>query len=102
MELRRCNMDLTSIMDYIAIIIVAFCFAIGYCIQSLEFVPNKYIPTIMLVLGTFFSIWMHSWAVTPEVVVCGMISGLASTGLYEAITQIIWNGKYKEEGDDDE
>lgn len=86
-------MDITLLMDYFALVIVGICLCIGYAIKGLDAIPNKYIPTIMLVLGTLLSIWVNAWTVTPEVVLTGMISGLASTGLYEAFAQLIGKGE---------
>ena len=40
------------LQDYLVVIVVGICLATGYIIKhSLDFVPNKYIPLIMGVLG---------------------------------------------------
>lgn len=52
-------------------------------------VDNKYIPTINALTGLLVSVWMAGWTVTPEVVLTGMFSGLASTGLYEAFRNLL-------------
>lgn len=49
--------------------------------------PNKYIPLIMLIIGTILSI--ISSGISLISVLSGMISGLASTGLYEAFRNLI-------------
>ena len=61
---------------------------VGYAIkQSLDFISNKYIPLIMLVLGTILGI--VSSGLSLESILSGMVSGLASTGLYEAFRNLI-------------
>lgn len=85
-------MDITGLMDYVVLVIVGICLCVGYAIKGLDCVPNKFIPAIMALLGLLLNVWMCSWLVTPEIILGGMISGLASTGLYELFTQLI-NGK---------
>lgn len=81
-------MDLTILTQYFDVIVVGICLCIGYVIKtSLDFVPNKYIPLIMLIIGTILSI--ISSGVSLISVLSGMISGLASTGLYEAFRNLI-------------
>ncbi len=76
--------------DYIVITIVGICIAVGYVIKtSLDFVQNKYIPLIMLVLGTAVNVAVHFPTLTADIILAGMISGLASTGGYEVIHQLI-------------
>ena len=71
-------------------IIVGICLSVGYIIKNI--VPtervNKFIPLIMGVLGIAVSVWI-SLSFTPEVLLKGLVSGLASTGLYEAFHQFI-------------
>ena len=43
----------------------------------------------MGVVGVAFNIFVNSGAVTPVVIVGGLISGLASTGLYEMFRNFI-------------
>ena len=83
-------MEVMVLMDYLNIIVCGICLCVGYVIKNV--VPNKeinkYIPLIMLVLGTVLSFWIH-FAITPECVLEGMFSGLASTGLYEMFRNLI-------------
>ena len=83
-------MEVMVLMDYLNIIVCGICLCVGYVIKNV--IPNKeinkYIPLIMLVLGTVLSFWIH-FAVTPEYVLEGMFSGLASTGLYEMFRNLI-------------
>lgn len=75
--------------QYVVLIVVGICLAIGYVIKnSLDFIPNKYIPLIMAVLGVVLNVWLNGWIFTPEVLLGGLASGLASTGAFELIRNI--------------
>ena len=81
-------MDINGLMQYFNLITVGICLCVGYAIkQSLDFIPNKYIPLIMLILGTFLGV--ISSGLSLESILSGMVSGLASTGLYEAFRNLI-------------
>ncbi len=71
-------------------VIVGICLCIGYVIKHI--IPtaavNKFIPLIMAVLGLGLNIWINL-GISPEIILGGLISGLASTGLYEAFHQFI-------------
>lgn len=70
--------------QYVVILIMAICVAIGYIIKhSMTFIKNKYIPLIMGVLGVVLNIWLNSWSFSPEILLGGLASGLASTGAFE-------------------
>lgn len=75
--------------QYIVLIVVAICFAIGYIIKnSLTFIPNKYIPLIMAVIGVILNVWMNRFAFTPVILLGGLASGLASTGAFELVRNL--------------
>ena len=83
-------MDLTFLNEFVVVIVLEFCLGIDFIIKySLDFIDNKYIPLIMGVIGIVFNIFVNSGAVTPVVIVGGLISGLASTGLYEIFRNFI-------------
>lgn len=87
-------MDITILTQYFSIVIVGICLCVGYVIKnSLDFIPNKYIPLIMLVLGTVINVLINIQGLNAEVILTGMFSGLASTGLYEAFKNLIKEGK---------
>ncbi len=72
--------------QYVVVIIMAICLCLGYIIKnSLDFIPNKYIPLIMAVIGIFLNAWLKGWVFTPEILLGGMASGLASTGAFELV-----------------
>lgn len=83
-------MDLSFLSEYIVLVVLGICLCIGYVIKhSIDFIPNKYIPLIMLVLGTVINLIINLDHITAEVILAGMVSGLASTGLHEAFKNII-------------
>lgn len=85
-------MEAAFLSDYVIVTIVGICVCIGYVIKtSLDFIPNKYIPLIMLAIGTAANVLVHLQSVTLQVVLVGMVSGLASTGGYEAVHQLVKN-----------
>lgn len=87
-------MDLTFLNEYANIIVIGVCLCVGYVIKnSINVIPNKYIPLIMVVLGVIVNVWTNSFAFTPDILLGGMFSGLASTGLHQAFKQIIGGEK---------
>lgn len=75
--------------QYVVVAIVATCLALGYVIKhSLSFIPNKFIPLIMAVIGVVLNVWINEWIFTPDVLLGGLASGLASTGAFEAVKNI--------------
>ncbi len=83
-------MDISYITEYISPIALVVCLAVGYVLKHV--VPsdavNRWIPCIVAVLGVGMVAWAEM-AFSPEVLAAGLISGLASTGLYEAFEGII-------------
>lgn len=74
--------------QYAVPVILAICLAFGYIIKySLDFIPNKYIPLIMAVLGVGLNIWING-AFTPDILLGGLASGLASTGAFEVVKNL--------------
>ena len=83
-------MDLSGLTQYISLVVMGICLCVGFVIKnSLDFIPNKYIPAIMLVLGTIINVLMNLSGISAEVILTGMLSGLASTGLYEMFKNFI-------------
>ena len=85
--------------DYMIPVIIGICLAVGYIVKHwIKDVDNKIIPTLCAVLGVVVALWMNWGNITPEVILSGLASGLASTGLHQAFTQLI-NGKTSREGE---
>lgn len=80
--------------DYLVLIIVGICLCIGYVLKNL--IPtdkiNKYIPLIMAVLGVVLNMWLNGFAISPEILLGGLASGLASTGMHQLFKQFIEKG----------
>ncbi len=71
-------------------VIVGTCLCVGYIVKNVVTTAkvNRFIPLIMGVLGLGLNVWINL-EVSPEIILGGLISGLASTGLYEAFHQFI-------------
>lgn len=84
-------MDISVLTQYFNVIVIGICLCVGYVIKtSIDCIPNKYIPAIMLVLGLVTNIVMNlGTGINADVILSGMISGLASTGLHQAFKPII-------------
>lgn len=84
-------MDLSVLTQYISVVVVGICLCVGFAIKtSLDFIPNKYIPLAMLILGTILNIVININGINAEVILTGMLSGLASTGMYEMFKNLIY------------
>ena len=82
-------MDLTFLTVYAVPVIVGICLCLGFIIKtSLDFIPNKYIPLIMALLGLALNMFITA-DFTADVILAGLFSGLASTGLYEAFKNVL-------------
>lgn len=80
--------------DYIVLLVVGICLCVGYILKNV--VPtdkvNRYIPLIMGVLGVILNVWICGFLFTPQILLGGLFSGLASTGLYELFRNLIDKG----------
>lgn len=85
-------MDWSSLKELLIPIVVLACLIAGYVLKhSLDFIPNKYIPLILTVLGILLALVMSAKP-TVEVAIYGAFSGLASTGLHQAFKQMLESG----------
>ena len=81
-------MDLGFVNEFYMPIAIMACLIVGYCIKTgFDFIPNKYIPTILAIVGAIVGCVAHGPGL--EVIIAGAFSGLASTGLHQAFTQIL-------------
>lgn len=78
-------MDITLIDEFIIPIIVAGCMAIGTVMKYWLPTDNKWIPTVLLVLGAVSGAIV--FGLSYEGIVKGMISGLAAVGLNQVFKQ---------------
>lgn len=88
-------MDFTMVSDYFVMAVVVGCLVVGYIIKhSLDFIPNKYIPTILAAVGIVLNAVISGLSL--ENIVYGAVMGLASTGMHQAFTQFIENKKVED------
>ena len=80
--------DLSFLETFIQPVTVGLCLCVGWVIKNLiKDIDNKWIPTIVLALGIAISTWSNWGTITPEVILSGAASGLASTGLHQMVTK---------------
>lgn len=74
---------------YVVLVVLGICLCLGYIIKhSISFIPNKFIPLILAIVGIILNIWINDWTITPEILLGGMASGLASTGAFELVRNV--------------
>lgn len=86
--------DLAFLGEFVVLLVVGICLCVGLILRHV--VPtdsvNRWIPLIMGLLGIALNIWIKM-TVTPEVLLGGLFSGLASTGLHQVFKQLINNNE---------
>lgn len=84
--------------EYVVIIVMGICLCVGYIIKKLFAEKlNNFIPLIMGALGVFVNVWINGFSITPEILLSGLVSGLASTGMHQALKQFINKENKKDE-----
>ena len=84
-------MDFSTLVDYFSILTMVACLCVGYVLKTaLDFIPNKYIPTILAIFGAALNPLLLGW--TVENAIYGALMGLASTGMHQAFKQFIEHG----------
>lgn len=83
-------MDLGFLAAYAIPVILGICLCCGYILKNIVKTDkiNAFIPLIMGVIGVVINVWIN-FAFTPEILLGGLISGLASTGLHQVFKQLI-------------
>lgn len=84
--------DLSFLMEYINLITLGICLCVGFALKYakiFDWLGNQYIPLSMLILGSVINILINIPNINATVVLGGMISGLASTGLYEMMRNLL-------------
>ena len=80
--------------DYIVLVVVGICLCVGYVIKHV--VPgewiNRFIPLTMSILGIVLNVWLNE-CITPQILLGGLASGLASTGMHQLFKQFIEGGE---------
>lgn len=87
-------MDITFLTEFAVPIIVGICLCVGYIVKNM--IPsdgiNKYIPLIMGALGVALNVWINL-GITPQILLGGLFSGLASTGMHQVFKNLINKNK---------
>lgn len=78
----------TIISDNFVLVVVVACLVLGYLLKhTFDFVPNKYIPAILAVVGAALNAVVGG--VSVDTIVFGAFMGLASTGLHQAFKNFV-------------
>ena len=76
--------NITMLNTWINPTILAICLVVGYAVK------HRLIPVTVVVVGIVTALWMNQWGVlTPDILLSGALSGLASTGLHQLFKQWI-------------
>ena len=89
-------MNLDFLLGYINLVTLGICLCVGFALKSARLfqrLGNQYIPLIMLILGTVVNVMINWPQAGSQVILGGMISGLASTGLYEMLRNMLKSKK---------
>jgi Na+/glutamate symporter len=80
--------------EYLNVVTVGICLCVGYILKHLVTTDkvNRWIPLIVGCLGVLITVWINM-SFTPQTILIGLISGLSSTGLYEAFKKWIRGDK---------
>ena len=88
-------MDFSQLTEYFVLVVLVACLVIGYILKTgFDFIPNKYIPTILACVGAILTGIVSGPSV--EAIVYGALMGLASTGLHQAFTRFVEGTKEAE------
>lgn len=79
--------------NYIVPVIVGLCLVVGYLLKHATGADNRWIPIVVTVLGVALALWIHWPRITPEVILGGAVSGLASTGMHQLFKQWLGGGQ---------
>lgn len=83
-------MDVAFLLEYIDLVNMGICLCVGFALkEAFTWFNNRFIPLSMLSMGTMIAIVCNWGNVNAAVILGGMISGLASTGLYEMVRNLL-------------
>lgn len=83
-------MDFTILTNNFQMVVVLACLVVGYILKTaVDKLPNKYIPTILAVLGAVSNVIVSGLCF--DAIVYGALMGLASTGMHQAFTKFVEN-----------
>lgn len=74
------------LQEYIVPVTMAICWCMGFIVKKwIKDVDNKWIPTICALVGVVINVWVQGWTIDPAILLGGLASGLAATGLDQMI-----------------
>ena len=86
--------DFGIILEMLIPQLVLCCLCVGYIMKKWLPLDDKFIPTILFILGAVVSGFLNGW--TLESITAGMLSALASTGLHQLFKQYMKLDEYME------
>ncbi len=81
-------MDLGFITNLYIPVVLVICLCVGVVFKYWFPTDNKYIPTLMLVLGAILGC-IANQGIDLQSVAAGAVTGLASTGLHQVFKQLL-------------
>lgn len=82
-------MNIEFLTDYIVLVAFGVCICAGWILKQWGAIPNNIIVPVLAVLGVVINMWSNAWAITPEILLGGMFSGIAASGTYEYIKRFL-------------
>lgn len=78
-----------NLNDFIVLVPCVAALMVGFLIKyAIPVLPNRYIPVICGIIGLAVNLWINM-AITPDIVVSGLVSGVAATGMFEMVRNLI-------------
>ncbi|MBU5307978.1 phage holin family protein [Clostridioides mangenotii] len=78
-------MEIVSFIPEQLLILVAALNVLGYGCKSIPGLDNKFIPSILLVLGIIFSIWIQG--IDPNSILQGILCWGVAIGVHQTVKQ---------------
>lgn len=88
------DIDFSFFGPYIIPLAFVICLCVGWLIKHVikNELLNQFIPIILAIVGIIIIVW-DTLAFTPVTVAEGLVTGLAATGCYEQVMNILRIGK---------
>ena len=86
-----------NLNDFVVLLPCAAALISGFLIKNaVKIIPNRYIPLICAAVGVGINIWINM-RITPCIFIQGLISGVAATGMFEMVRNLIGGNRDVEE-----
>lgn len=82
-------MSIEFLTDYIVLVAFGVCICIGWILKQWSVIPNNIIVPALALIGVVINMWSNAWAISPEILLGGLASGIAASGAYEYIKRFI-------------